>query len=231
MAAMSLPPSRLVLSCRVKALFEIVTFVPRSVTSTWPSWCCTFWVDSLNGAAKTGGNCASKRGSSVKLLPSIQTRSAFITETLSYSEFQRPPRRVGHLCGPESLAASKIAWQPAVFVMVMLNESLGSQLGNMSNESANVMFRITMLRALYWLRSAGSFWLAKPRRRLPFAILAVDPTPMMDVFEPTSMTTRSACACWKHRRASSRGPVSAGGRLSAGSSDCRIHRFGSYAAL
>ena len=57
------------------------------------------------------------------------------------------------------------------------------------------------------------------------------PTPMIEVLEPTSMTTTSACACWKHRRASSSGPVSAGGRLSTGSSDCWIHRFGSYAAL
>jgi len=90
----------------------------------------------------------SKRGSSLKLLRSIHTRSALITETLSYSEFQRPPRRVGHLCGPESLAASKIAWQPPVLVIVMLNESFGSQLGNMSKESAKLMFRITMLRDL-----------------------------------------------------------------------------------
>src|SRR6185295_20264414 len=124
----------------------MVTLVPSSVTSTWPSWCCTFCVASLNGAANTGGNCVSKRGSSLKLLWSIHTRSAFITETLSYSEFQRPPRNT-HRCGPELLAASYTAWQPPVFVMVMLNESFGSQLGNMSNESAKLMLRTTMFLA------------------------------------------------------------------------------------
>ena len=128
-------------------MFEIVTLVASSVTSTLPSWCCTFCVASLNGAANTGGNWLSKRGSSLKLLWSIHTRSAFITEMLSYSVFQRPPRRVGQLCGPESVAASYTAWQPPVLVMVMLNESFGSQLENMSNESENVMLRTTMFFA------------------------------------------------------------------------------------
>src|SRR4030095_40508 len=109
-----------------------------------------------NGAAKTGGNCVSKRGSSVKVLWSIHTRSAFMTETLSYSEFQRPPRNTQR-CGPESVAGSKFAWHPFVFVIVMLNESFGSQLGNMSNESANVTFRMTMFSASYPAGSVGSF--------------------------------------------------------------------------
>src|SRR5262245_59171811 len=107
----------------------MVTLVASSVTSTLPSWCCTFCVASLNGAANTGGNCVSKRGESLKLLRSIHTRSAFITEMLSYSEFQRPPRRVGHLCGPASATGSYTAWQPPVLVIVILNESFGSQLG------------------------------------------------------------------------------------------------------
>ena len=84
----------------------MVTLVASSVTSTLPSWCCVFCVGSLKGAANSGGNCPSERGSSLKVLWSIHTRSAFITEMLSYSVFQRPPRRVGHLCGPTSVAAS-----------------------------------------------------------------------------------------------------------------------------
>src|SRR5436190_16571399 len=146
--AMSLPPSRLVLSWLRKKLFEIVTLVASRVTSTLPSWCWTFCVTSLNGAANTGGKFLSKRGSSENVLWSTHTRSAFITEMLSYSEFQRPPRRVGHLCGPESVASSNTAWQPPVFVIVMLNESFGSQLGNRSKESVNVMLRMTMFCAL-----------------------------------------------------------------------------------
>src|SRR5688572_13943021 len=125
----------------------MVTLLPSSVTSTLPSWCCTFCVASLNGAPNTGGNWPSERGSSLNVLWSIQTRSAFITEMLSYSEFQRPPRRVGHLCGPTSAAASYTAWQPPVLVMVMLKESFGSQLGNMSKESEKVILRTTMFLA------------------------------------------------------------------------------------
>src|SRR6185503_5153841 len=119
----------------------MVTLVASSVTSTCPSWCATFCVASLNGAANTGGNCVSNRGSSLKLLWSIQTAAAFITWMLSYSVFQRPPRNT-HLCGP-TFSFSNTAWQPSVFVMVMLNESFGSQLGNMSNASEKVMLRTT----------------------------------------------------------------------------------------
>ena len=51
----------------------------------------------------------------------------------------------------------EFAWHPFMFVIVMLNESFGSQLGNMSNESANVTFRMTMFSASYPAGSVGSF--------------------------------------------------------------------------